>query len=96
MTYFVYMMASKPNGTIYIGMTNDLVKRAWEHRNHVVEGFTDTHRVECLVWYEQHDSVEEAIKRENVLNKYKRDWKIKLIETDNSRWDDLFNAIASG
>ena len=96
MTFYVYIMASKPYGTLYIGVTSNLSRRVWEHRNHVVEGFTDKHNVGRLVWFEVHSNAESAIKREKALKRYKRDWKIELIEHDNPHWEDMFDAVASG
>ncbi len=93
MQYYTYMMASGKNGTLYIGMTNDLVHRVWEHKNHVAEGFTDTYNVTKLVWFEVHQAAEAAIVREKRLKRYKRDWKIELIEADNPHWDDLYEKI---
>jgi len=87
-------MASGRNGTLYIGMTNDLVRRVWEHKNHAVEGFTDKHDVTMLVWFEVHATAEAAIKREKRLKRYKRVWKLELIEADNPDWDDLYGVIA--
>lgn len=93
MQYYTYMMASGKNGTLYIGMTNDLVRRVWEHKNHVAEGFTDTYNVTKLVWFEVHQAAEAAIVREKRLKRYKRDWKIELIEADNPHWDDLYEKV---
>jgi putative endonuclease len=90
----VYILASDRNGTLYIGVTSDLVKRVWQHREHVVEGFTDRYRVERLVWYEQHETMESAIAREKQLKKWRRAWKIRLIETNNPYWNDLWDRIA--
>ena len=89
----VYILASKRNGTLYIGVTSDLVKRIWEHKNNMVEGFTKRYGVHQLVWYEVHDSMESAIKREKRLKEWKRKWKLKLIESGNPHWQDLFNTI---
>jgi len=86
-------MASGRNGTLYIGMTNDLVRRVWEHKNHVVEGFTEKHDVTMLVWFEVHATAEAAIKREKRLKRYKRDWKLELIEAENPDWNDLYEVI---
>ena len=93
MAYYTYIMTSKRNGTLYIGMTNDLVRRVWEHKNHVVEGFTEKHDVTILVWYEQHELVEHAIKREKRLKRYERKWKLDLIEKENPDWQDLYSSI---
>ncbi len=84
--YFVYLLASKPYGTLYAGVTSDLAKRVWEHRIKVVPGFTARYGVHTLVWFEAHESVESAIRREKQIKEWKRDWKINLIERDNPRW----------
>ena len=89
----VYILASKRNGTLYIGVTSDLVKRIWEHKNNVVEGFTKRYSVHQLVWYEVHESMESAIEREKRLKGWKRKWKLELIESSNTNWQDLFNTI---
>ena len=89
--YFcVYMLASDRNGTLYVGMTSNLVKRVWEHKEGVVPGFTSEYDVHKLVWYEQHESAESAITREKRIKKWNRDWKIKLIEESNPYWNDLY------
>ncbi len=88
-------MASQPNGTLYVGMTNDLVRRVYEHRNDVVEGFTKQYQVHRLVYFEQTDDVRSAIQRERNLKRWNRDWKIALIEEHNPDWRDLSEAIAS-
>ncbi len=85
----VYMLASGWNGTLYVGVTSDLIKRIWEHTNDVVEGFTKKYRVHDLVWFEQHATMESAILREKAIKDWKRAWKVKLIETANPRWHDL-------
>ena len=74
--FYVYMLANKPYGTLYVGITNDLVRRVWEHRNDVVQGFTQEHRTHRLVWYEVHGEAYEAITREKLIKKWHRDWKI--------------------
>jgi putative endonuclease len=89
----VYMLASQRNGTLYIGVTSNLVKRIWEHKTNVVEGFTKNYGVHTLVWYEIHDTIESAIQREKVLKKWERQWKIELIESFNSDWKDLYGTI---
>ncbi len=89
----VYILASKRNGTLYTGVTSDLVKRIWEHRNDMVDGFTSRYGIHQLVWYELHDSMESAITREKRLKNWKRKWKLELIETRNPEWIDLFNTI---
>ena len=91
--YFVYILASKKNGTLYIGMTSDLIKRVWEHKNKVVEGFTHKYNIHRLVYYEIFDDPENAIKREKRLKFYKRDWKINLICDKNPDWDDLYDTL---
>ena len=94
MPFFVYMLASKRNGTLYIGMTDDLVRRVWEHRQATVEGFTKTYDVKTLVWFEQHASRESAFARERQMKKWNRAWKLREIERENPDWRDLYEAIA--
>ncbi|HSB80124.1 MAG TPA: GIY-YIG nuclease family protein [Candidatus Methylomirabilis sp.] len=89
----VYILASRRNGTLYIGVTSDLVKRIWEHRNNMVEGFTKRYGVHQLVWYELHDNMEAAIQREKRLKDWKRAWKLELIETTNPGWRDLYQTL---
>lgn len=91
--YYVYILASQERGTLYIGVTSDFVKRVWEHKNKVVEGFTGKYDVDRLVYFEVFSDVEEAIKHEKRLKKYKRDWKMNLIERQNPHWDDLYDGI---
>lgn len=86
-------MASRRNGTLYIGTTSDLVKRVWEHKNNVVAGFTRKYGIHRLVWFEQHESMESAISREKALKEWKRDWKLELIEKTNPKWRDLYPDI---
>ena len=88
--FYVYILANKRNGTIYLGVTSDLVKRVWEHKNGCVEGFTKKYGVKMLVYYEIHESAETAIKREKQIKKWRRAWKLKLIEEKNSEWRDLY------
>jgi putative endonuclease len=90
---FVYIMASRKNGTIYIGVTSDLIKRAWEHRNDVVAGFTRRYCCKLLVWFEQYDDLQEARLRELRMKGWKRAWKIRLIEETNLEWDDLYPSL---
>ena len=90
----VYILASERNGTLYIGMTSDLVKRVWEHKNNLVEGFTKRYNVHYLVWYELHESMRSSIEREKKMKEWKRAWKIKLIEENNPNWNDLYDSIA--
>jgi putative endonuclease len=89
----VYILANKRNGTIYVGVTSDLVKRIWEHKNSMVEGFTKHYNVHKLVWYELHESMESAIVREKRLKDWKRAWKLRLIESKNPDWLDLYDTI---
>ena len=88
--FYVYILANKRNGTIYLGVTSDLVKRVWEHKSGWVEGFTKKYGVKMLVYYEIHESAETAIKREKQIKKWRRTWKLKLIEEKNSQWRDLY------
>ncbi len=87
------MLASGRNGTLYLGVTSNLIKRVWEHKEGFVEGFTRDHFVKTLVWYEQHESAEAAITREKQIKKWKRVWKIELIEAGNPYWNDLYPEI---
>ena len=89
----VYILASKRNGTLYIGVTSDLVKRIWEHKNDMVEGFTKRYDVHQLVWYELHENMESAIEREKRLKEWKRKWKLELVESTNPNWPDLCYTI---
>ena len=89
----VYIMTNQPRGTLYIGVTSNLIKRAWEHRTHAVSGFTAKHELTNLVFYELHEDIYEAIKREKNLKNWKRRWKIELIESINRDWVDLFPTI---
>jgi len=86
----VYMLASKPDGVLYTGVTSDLIKRGWQHRNNLVEGFTERYHVHRLVYFEQYDLMTDAIEREKQLKKWRRDWKVALIERDNPHWVDLW------
>ena len=85
----VYILASQRNGPLYTGVTSDLIKRIWQHKNDQVEGFTKTYQVHMLVWYEVHAQMESAIKREKAIKEWKRLWKLDLIETMNPQWHDL-------
>lgn len=93
MTYFVYLLASRRHGTLYLGVTSDLLRRVWEHKNKVVPGFTTKYGVDRLVWFEAHGDVAAAITREKQLKKWRRDWKIALIEAENPDWRDLYESI---
>ena len=88
-TYYVYILASDVNGTLYIGVTNDLKRRLYEHKNNLVDGFTEKYGVHRLVWYDYTDNIESAIQREKQLKKWNRKWKIELIEKTNPQWKDL-------
>jgi putative endonuclease len=89
----VYILANERNGTLYIGVTSDLVKRVWEHQSDFVDGFTKQYQVHTLVWYEAHESMESAIMREKQLKEWKRQWKVDLIEKTNPYWNDLYPTI---
>jgi putative endonuclease len=89
----VYILASKRNGTLYIGVTSNLRKRIWEHKNDVVEGFTKTYRIHTLVYFEMYDNMTAAIMREKQLKKWNRAWKLQLIERHNPEWTDLWPEI---
>jgi putative endonuclease len=91
--YFVYILASKRNGTLYIGITNDLARRVWEHREGLIEGFTKKHGVKMLVYFEVFADIGLAIARETRLKKYKREWKINLIQSRNVEWKDLYETL---
>jgi putative endonuclease len=94
-TYWVYILASDIGGTLYIGVTNDLVRRVYEHRTDAIGGFSRRHAVHRLVYFEQFDQIEFAIQREKRLKKWSRAWKVALIEKANPNWTDLFPGIAS-
>jgi putative endonuclease len=93
MTYFVYILASQRNGTLYVGVTNNLARRIYEHREKIIEGFTSQYNVTKLVWFDQTDSIEEAISHEKRLKRWQRAWKIALIEKTNPSWNDLYEGI---
>ena len=92
-TYYVYIMASKRNGTLYIGVTNDLIRRVYEHKNNLIEGFTNKYRVHKLVYWEQSENIESALQREKQLKIWKRQWKLALIEEHNANWQDLYEQL---
>lgn len=89
----VYILASERNGTLYTGVTSDLVARTWQHREHVVDGFTKRYNVTILVWYELHGSMDAAILREKQIKKWNRAWKLRLIQESNPLWNDLWSDI---
>ncbi len=91
--YYVYILASKKNGTLYVGVTNDLIRRVYEHKNNLVEGFTKKYKVHRLVHFEATSDVKAAIYREKCIKKWKRAWKITLIEEQNPEWNDLYYEI---
>jgi putative endonuclease len=91
--YYVYLTASGKHGTLYLGVTNNLVRRIYQHKSKVVPGFTSQYNVTRLVWYEVYDNAITAISREKELKKWRRDWKIRLIEEDNPDWSDLYISI---
>jgi putative endonuclease len=93
-SFYVYILANRIGGTLYIGVTNDLVRRVAEHRLKLVESFTKEYEIDRLVYFEQFDDAENAIKRERRLKKWNRAWKIRLIEELNPNWDDLYPEIA--
>ena len=89
----VYILASKQNGTLYVGVTSNLQQRAWQHKNDLVEGFTKQYRIHLLVYYEVHADMVSAITREKQIKKWNRAWKLKLIEKENPHWKDLWEEI---
>jgi len=89
----VCLLASKRNGTLYVGVTSNMIKRIWEHKNNVVKGFTERYNVHQLVWYELHETMESAIRKEKMLKNWKRAWKLELIERSNPNWQDLYETI---
>jgi putative endonuclease len=90
---YVYLMASQRNGTLYLGCSSDLRARVWHHRNKVVPGFSKEHGCTLLVWYEAHDDIQTARLRERQMKKWKREWKLELIERDNPQWKDMFDSL---
>ncbi|MCK4465808.1 MAG: GIY-YIG nuclease family protein [Bacteroidales bacterium] len=91
--YYVYILASKKNGTLYTGVTNNLIKRVYEHKNNLIEGFTKKYHVHKLVHYEETNDVYAAMTREKQMKKWNRAWKIELIEKNNPDWEDLYNGL---
>jgi len=91
--YYIYILANKRNGTLYIGVTSNLVKRVYEHKNNIVDGFTKKYSIHKLVYYEITDDIESAIRREKQLKKWNRKWKINLIENSNPKWIDLYYGL---
>jgi putative endonuclease len=93
MSFYVYILASRRNGTIYTGMTDNLIARIWQHRDGIVPGFTKQYGIKTLVWYEQHGTRESALLRERQIKRWNRKWKLELIEASNPMWRDLYNEI---
>lgn len=87
---FVYILANKRNGALYVGVTSDLIKRIWQHKNKEFQGFTLKHGIDKLVYFEEHFTIIEAINREKIIKRWHRQWKMQLIEKDNPNWDDLY------
>jgi putative endonuclease len=94
-TSHIYIITNKKNGVLYIGVTSDLSKRIWEHKNKITKGFAAKYNLDKLVYCEHYESIEEAITREKILKNWKRDWKIKLIEAANPHWNDLYLTLNS-
>ena len=93
MGHYVYILASRKDGAIYVGVTNDIVRRIYEHRTKAIKGFTSKYNITRLVWFDIYDDPISAISREKELKKWKRSWKVQLIETQNPQWDDLYESI---
>ncbi len=91
--FYVYILCNKRNGTLYTGVTSELIKRTYEHKNKLVDGFTKKHDIHRLVWYEIHKTVESAITREKRIKKWERKWRLEIIENDNPEWHDLYDHI---
>ena len=91
--FYVYILASKPNGTLYTGVTSNLIQRVWQHKNDVIQGFTRKYNVKTLVYYEVHENAESALKREKRIKRWRRAWKLGLIENSNPEWRDLYGNI---
>ena len=91
--YYVYILASRRNGTLYTGVTNDIGRRVWEHKSDLADGFTRKYGVHILVWYETHEDIDTAIAREKQIKGWNRAWKIRLIEKENSGWNDLYEKL---
>lgn len=91
--YFIYIISNKKSGVLYIGVTDNLKRRIWEHKNKIVKGFSNKYNLDKLVYFEVYQDIKEAIKREKVLKKWNREWKIKLIEKENIDWKDLYDDL---
>ena len=94
--FFVYRLASDVRGTLYIGVTSNLMKRVWEHKTKAVPGFTARYGVDRLVWFEPHENAQSAIRREKQIKEWRRDWKMNLIERDNPHWTDSYTSLGPG
>jgi putative endonuclease len=92
--FYVYILASQPHGTLYTGMTDNLVRRVWEHKAKAVPGFTTRYGVDRLVWFELHETRESAWQRERSIKEWRRAWKIQLIESNNQQWIDLYSSLS--
>ena len=92
---YVYILSNRPYGTLYVGVSSNLTKRIWEHKEHLVAGFTTKYRLDRLVWYECHESIEEAITREKQIKEWRRDWKVNLIQSMNPDWHDLYDELTA-
>jgi putative endonuclease len=90
---FVYFMTNRPNGILYVGVTNDAVRRAYEHREGLIEGFTKRYRLHRLIYVEEHESIAAAIQREHTIKHWSRAWKVRLIQSVNPNWDDLYETL---
>jgi putative endonuclease len=95
MAYYVYLLASRKDGALYLGVTNDLIRRTFEHRSKIIKGFTSRYNITRLVWFEIYDDPISAISREKELKKWRRSWKVALIEQENPGWNDLYETITS-
>ena len=93
MTFFIYILASRRNGTLYVGMTDNIGQRVWQHKSGAIAGFTKKYEVKLLAWYETHETRESAFIRERQIKKWNRAWKLKLIEEANPAWRDLFDEL---
>jgi putative endonuclease len=91
--FYVYILSSRKHGTLYTGVTSDLIKRIYDHKKDLADGFTKKYQVHNLVWFETHETAETAIMREKQIKEWERKWKIRIIEQVNPQWDDLYNEI---
>ena len=91
--FFIYIMTNKRKGTLYIGVTSDLPARVWQHKSNLIEGFTEKYKLHKLVYYEQHENIYSAIKREKQMKKWQRQWKLEIVEKLNPHWKDLYEEI---